>query len=114
MQDDEIPDFEDSVEELEGLVQRLEHGGGKLEEALEDYSKAIRLIKSCHARLEKVERQVEILSGVDAQGNPVTQPVSETEDSLEHKQGTRGDRRTAKVTKVKAPAAPQEDEGGLF
>ncbi|MEZ6135164.1 MAG: exodeoxyribonuclease VII small subunit [Pirellulaceae bacterium] len=90
-----MPSFEASIEELELIVRRLELGGGALDEALSDYSKAIGLLKTCHARLEQAERKIEILSGVDAQGNPVTQPLDDNEASLEEKRGTRSDRRSA-------------------
>ena len=113
-ENDEVPDFEESVEELEGIVRRLEQGGGPLEEALADYSNAIQLIKSCHTRLEQAERKVEILSGVDAQGNPVTQPISEMENTLLQKQGSRGERRSAAVSKPRSAADASDDLGGLF
>ena len=89
------PDFESALRELETIVGRLEMGGDTLEQALVDYSQAIELLKSCHGRLELAERRVELLSGVDAQGNPVTAPVAESEFSLEQKTQARGRRRTA-------------------
>jgi exodeoxyribonuclease VII small subunit len=92
---DSQPSFEASIEELELIVRGLEQGGGALDEALSDYAKAIGLLKTCHARLEQAERKIEILSGVDAQGNPITEPLDDTEISLEDKQGTRSDRRSA-------------------
>ncbi len=64
------PGFEQSLEDLEAIVRRLEHGGGSLDEALDEYARAIGLLKSCHQRLEEAQRKVEMLSGVDAEGNP--------------------------------------------
>ncbi len=88
--------FEQSLEELESIVRRLEQGGGALEEALGDYSTAIQLLKNCHRRLEVAERRVEQLSGVDAQGNPLTQPMEDTSSAtLAEKQESRSDRRSA-------------------
>lgn len=89
------PDFEQSLEDLETIVRRLEQGGGALEEALDDYSVAITLLKSCHQRLEAAQRQVELLSGVDSQGNPITEPVREADASLAEKQQSRSQRRSA-------------------
>lgn len=97
------------MEELETIVQRLEQGGGALEEALEGYSKAIGLMKLCTSQLNSAERRIEILSGVDSQGNPITKPIDDSEASLEEKQQTRGRRRTAGTGKD-----GDEDEPGLF
>ncbi len=98
------------MEELETIVRRLEQGGGPLEEALGDYSKAIGLLKSCNTKLNSVERRIEILSGVDSQGNPVTRPLEDAEASLEEKQQSRGQRRTAGAGKVRS----EDDDMGLF
>lgn len=106
------PTFEEAMESLETIVRRLEQGGGPLEEALGDYSHAIGLLKTCNTRLEQAERRVEILSGVDAQGNPVTRPMEETQGTLEEKQQSRSSRRTAAT-----PANPDSDgadAAGLF
>lgn len=107
------PTFEEAMESLETIVRRLEQGGGPLEEALGDYSHAIGLLKTCNSRLEKAERRVEILSGVDAQGNPVTRPIEETQSTLEEKQQSRSSRRTAAT-----PSTPSDsvgsDPAGLF
>jgi exodeoxyribonuclease VII small subunit len=52
--------------------------------------------------LERVERKIELLSGMDAEGNPITEPFDESEDaSLEDKAAARGRRRTSGTT---APA----------
>ena len=89
------PGFEQALENLEAIVRRLEHGGGTLAAALDDYSAAIGLLKHCHLHLEEAQRRVELLSGVDADGNPVTVEVQETEITLEQKQELRSDRRAA-------------------
>ncbi len=106
------PTFEEAMESLETIVRRLEQGGGPLEEALGDYSHAIGLLKTCNSRLEKAERRVEILSGVDAQGNPVTRPVEETQSTLEEKQQSRSNRRTAATPTP--PSSDSSDAAGLF
>lgn len=87
--------FEDAMQELEEIVQRMESGGGSLDSALDDYALAIKLVKVCHQKLEKAERRIEILSGVDADGNPITTPFEDSDDSLEEKQRKRSVRRSA-------------------
>jgi len=117
--DGEELDFEQALEELEMIVRRLEQGGGALEEALGDYSTAIQLLKNCHQRLEVAERRVELLSGVDAQGNPVTQPLEDsTSATLAEKQESRSDRRSAKSGATSSGAASNAkkpaDEGNVL
>lgn len=110
----EEPTFEEALEELEIIVRRLEQGGGALEQALSDYSAAIGLLKSCHGKLESAERRVEILSGVDSQGNPITRSVTENDSSLEEKQQARSGRRSAEHIKSQRNSSGQGDEAGLF
>ncbi len=110
----EEPTFEEALEELETIVRRLEQGGGALEEALSDYSTAIGLLKSCNGRLESAERRVEILSGVDAQGNPVTRPVVENDSTLEQKQQARSGRRSASAGRARTDGAENSGDVGLF
>ncbi|MBX3422794.1 MAG: exodeoxyribonuclease VII small subunit [Pirellulaceae bacterium] len=100
--DEEPPQLEPAMAELEQIVRRLEQGGGTLEEDLTGYSRAIGLIQLCHQRLAKAERTVELLSGVDSEGNPIAQPfdqtaqsLDQTAKSLEQKRADRSRRRSA-------------------
>lgn len=87
--------FEEAMQDLEAIVRRLEHGGGDLEEALQEYSRAIELMKICHTQLDGAERRIEVLSGVDAEGNPITKPLEERKETLKEKQARRSTRRSA-------------------
>jgi exodeoxyribonuclease VII small subunit len=81
--------------ELEQIVRRLEQGGGTLDEDLADYAKATELIKLCHGRLSEAEKTIQLLSGVDADGNPITEPFgSSGSATLEEKQADRSRRRS--------------------
>lgn len=96
--------FEQSLEELERIVAELEGGKLGLSDALARYEEGVKHLKSCQQLLEMAERKIELLSGVDADGNPITQPFDEGEvESLEGKAAARGQRRTsiAKSTSVK-------------
>jgi exodeoxyribonuclease VII small subunit len=55
------PDFEESLGELEAVVERLEHGELTLEEALKQFERGIALARSCQASLKVAEQKVEIL-----------------------------------------------------
>ncbi|MBL1227850.1 exodeoxyribonuclease VII small subunit [Enterococcus sp. BWB1-3] len=48
--------FEESLNELEEIVQRLERGDVPLEEALDAFQKGVLLSKHCQDTLEKAEK----------------------------------------------------------
>ena len=96
--------FEESLVELEKIVGELESGKLGLSDALERYEEGVKHLKSCQQLLDHAERRIELLSGVDADGNPITQPFDEVEiETLEGKAAARSGRRTAvaKATSVK-------------
>lgn len=88
--------FEEAMAELEKLVERLERGNLGLDEALAEYEKGVRLIRHCRNLLKHAEQRIELLTGVDQEGNPVTEPFAEEEMSLEEKREKRSQRRGAK------------------
>jgi exodeoxyribonuclease VII small subunit len=88
--------FEDALGELEKIVAELESGKLGLSDALGRYEEGVKHLKGCQQLLEMAERKIELLSGVDAEGNPITQPFDEgAADSLEGKAAARGQRRTS-------------------
>lgn len=56
------PDFEASLEELEGLVEALESGELSLAESLDRFKRGIELSKHCHEMLDQARQSVEILT----------------------------------------------------
>lgn len=50
--------FEQALEQLETIIERLEEGDTPLEEALEIYQKGIKLSKVCHDKLKNVEEKL--------------------------------------------------------
>jgi exodeoxyribonuclease VII small subunit len=96
--------FEESLSELEKIVAELESGKLGLSDALGRYEEGVKHLKGCQQLLESAERKIELLSGVDADGNPITEPFEDSDDdSLEAKAAARTGRRTAvsKATSVK-------------
>lgn len=65
--------FETALGRLEKIVAELERGQPDLASALAGYETGLRLLNHCHAMLDRAERSVAILTGVDAEGNPVTE-----------------------------------------
>ncbi|MFE4522629.1 exodeoxyribonuclease VII small subunit [Cytobacillus firmus] len=63
MADEKQLSFEQAMEELEVIVEKLEEGDVPLEEAINIYKKGMELSKLCHDKLKKVESQLtEILT----------------------------------------------------
>lgn len=53
--------FEDSIKELEKIVEKLEKGEVGLDESLELFEKGIKLSKACNEMLDKAEKKVSVL-----------------------------------------------------
>jgi len=54
--------FEDALQRLEELVERLEEGEVPLEESLEHYAEGTRLVKLCQERLDRAETLIRELT----------------------------------------------------
>ena len=54
-------DFESALVELESLVERMEQGETKLEDALQDFERGIALTRVCKQSLADAEQKVDIL-----------------------------------------------------
>jgi exodeoxyribonuclease VII small subunit len=67
--------FEQALERLQAIVQELEQGELGLDRALERYEEGVKLLRRCHDVLQKAERKIELLSGIDAEGRPVCTPL---------------------------------------
>ncbi len=55
--------FEKALEELEGLVARMEDGKLALEESLAAYQRGAELIKFCESKLTDAQARIAILDG---------------------------------------------------
>ncbi len=78
MPEETEPRFEAAVSQLEEIVESLERGEPELAVALAKYETGVRLLSRCYALLERAERSVALLTGVDAEGNPATAPFDAT------------------------------------
>ena len=81
------PSFEEALEALESIVERLEKGELSLEESLKLYEEGIRLSRLCHGKLEEAEGKIEVLlkdargeAALDARGQPRTAPLPPPKD----------------------------------
>ena len=72
--------FEQSMKQLEKIVQELEDGDLPLEKALKKFEEGIKLTKLCSAKLDETEKKVSILLK-NADGTMTEQPfMSENEE----------------------------------
>lgn len=72
-----IKDFEKSLGELEGLVEKLEQGDIPLEEALRQFERGVELARSCQGALKEAELKVQKL--LEAQGESQLQDYNTEE-----------------------------------
>ena len=87
MSETKAPSFEEALQQLEQIVQKLEKGELPLEESLKLYEEGIRLSRLCHGKLEEAEGKIEMLMKdgrgdpvLDKDGRPKTKPLPRSED----------------------------------
>lgn len=61
------PNFEEALDELEALVERMEQGETSLEDSLKDFQRGIELTRTCQKALSEAEQKVEILLQKDSE-----------------------------------------------
>ncbi|MBA3769489.1 MAG: exodeoxyribonuclease VII small subunit [Blastocatellia bacterium] len=66
--------FEECLDELEGIVKKLESGEMALEESLDLFERGVAITKDCRNRLKTAERRIEI-AREDAEGRLTVEPL---------------------------------------
>lgn len=59
--------FEDKINELETIINELETGEIPLEESIEKYTKAMKLVKECDDKLKSIEEKVNKMVSEDGE-----------------------------------------------
>ncbi len=83
MADDTIPadirklSFEDALGELEKIVDDLEQGASKLDEAIKAYERGTILKRHCEIKLREAKARIEKVS-LDPDGEPTVEPTDLT------------------------------------
>jgi exodeoxyribonuclease VII small subunit len=54
--------FEQSVDQLQKIIEKMEHGNLPLEHSLENFEQGIQLIRQCQQMLTAAQQKVEILT----------------------------------------------------
>jgi exodeoxyribonuclease VII small subunit len=71
--------FEEALEELEKVVERLESGDLSLEDSLAAFEEGVRLVKYCNQKLTEVEKKIELLVR-DKEGKLQLKPLTDVGD----------------------------------
>ena len=67
--------FEDSLAELEELVEQMEQGDIPLEESLKSFERGIKLTRTCQKSLQEAEQKVQIL--LEKNGRQTLEPFTD-------------------------------------
>jgi len=67
--------FEDSLAELEQLVERMEQGNLPLEDSLKLFERGVQLTRACQKALKEAEQKVQLL--LEENGEPTLQPFTD-------------------------------------
>ena len=73
------PGFEDSLERIEEIVERLEGGDLTLDESLSLFQEGVELSRGCQSVLDEAQRRIELLIRA-ADGTLATQPLGSSEE----------------------------------
>ncbi len=102
------PSFEDALADLERIVHDLEEGQIGLDGALERYEQGVKLLRRCYDLLQGAERRIEMLTGLDVNGNPITEPFADQATTAPEE---KSQRRTASHTTSESCAEPGSPSG---
>lgn len=78
-----VADFESSLDQLEQLVDKMEHGDMSLEDSLAAYERGVGLYRRCQTALEQAELRVRLLSDPEAPAKAVPFPAAGGPDDSE-------------------------------
>ena len=113
--------FEQALVKVEQIVRRLEEGQIGLDQSLAEYEQGVQTLKRCYHLLEQAEHKIQLLAGVDAEGNPVTEPFDDQATSLDRNAKTRsqqpsGGGKSSKTTRQGSSGCGADVDlpGGLF
>ena len=108
--------FEASLDKLEQVVHQLEEGQLGLSESLEHYEQGVKHLKQCYRALETAERKIELLAGVDSDGNAITESFDDREMTLDQKAAARTGRRSSRSNRSgdNSGADGSDAQPGLF
>lgn len=69
------PPFEESLSELEQLIEKMEQGNLPLDESLQLFERGVQLTRTCQKSLREAEQKVRIL--LEENGEPTLKPFTD-------------------------------------
>ena len=71
--------YEEAIEQLEAIIDRMERGEVALEDSLREYARGDALVRRCRAVLDQAEQRIEQISGqaLDAGAAPAARDADE-------------------------------------
>ena len=80
--------FEQAIDQLNGIVSRIEQGQVPLQESLEQYEKGMKLIGYCRSILQDAEKRIEQISvkNDSAAGGKQSEKEDDSDDEKEPKE----------------------------
>jgi exodeoxyribonuclease VII small subunit len=103
----EEPTFEAGLAELQSLVRELEEGALGLDESIARFERGVSILRRCYQALERAEQKIELLTGFDRDGNPVTAPFDGTA-TLDAANGVPARRPSKSARKKPEPDSPPD------
>ncbi len=73
----DAPNFEQTLGRLEEIVHLLEEGKIGLDDALGRYEEGVGLLRKAYELLDRAQRRISLLSGLDSEGNPILRPMED-------------------------------------
>ena len=83
-EDAQVFPFEDSLKQLEDLVERLESGEISLEESLQDFERGVALVRTLRERLDQAQQRVDKIVEQEG-GETAAEPMDLMDDDDEDK-----------------------------
>ena len=83
-EDAQVFPFEDSLKQLEDLVERLESGEISLEESLQDFEHGVALVRTLRERLDQAQQRVDKIVEQEG-GETAAEPMDLMDDDDEDK-----------------------------
>ncbi len=91
------PSFEESLEELDVIIHKMESRDLGLTESLAAYEKGVSLLRHLHEELSDIEQRVVTIVRIDEDGNPVFENATNSAESetVSRRSTTKGKTRKA-------------------
>lgn len=106
---DAAPSFEESLQQLQAIVAELESGTLSLEAALARFEQGVKFVQACHQLLSGAEQRIELLTGFDRAGQPITTPIK-VDATFDPENGAARPKKARRTSAVEpsAPVDPHE------